>query len=64
MLHLVGTQQSILSNNKFVNTNVSGTTIQYIDFTRANHILQKNSFEGSGTVARNKYVVEEGNLFK
>jgi hypothetical protein len=64
IIHLTGTQQSILSNNKFIHSNPSGITIQYMDFTRANHTLQKNNFEASGTVLRNKYVLEEDNMVR
>lgn len=62
IIQLTGTQQSYLTNNSFIKTNPSGTLIQYIDYTRASHILQRNKFDASGNVVRNKYVVEENNI--
>ncbi len=62
MLQLIGTQQSLLSNNNFTKTNPSGILIRYIDYTRASHMLQKNIFSHSGTIVRNKYVVEENDI--
>jgi poly(beta-D-mannuronate) lyase len=63
LIQLTGVQQSDISSNQFIDCNESGGAtgklIHYIDFVRAHHTLQKNSFVHSGSVQANKFVTTD-----
>ena len=57
LLLLNGVQNSIVQNNIFNNCNPTNKTIEYKDEVRASHILLKNTFEKSGGIVKNEYVL-------
>ncbi len=58
LITLHGVQKSFFTNNSFTYSNGGKSLIKYIDEVRAMHILRDNKFISSGTVYKNKYVIE------
>ncbi len=56
LILLYGVQKSFIRNNVFNNCNPHQKIIEYKDEVRAAHMLTKNIFEQSGTIAENEYV--------
>ena len=56
---LNGVQKSIIQNNIFNNCNPTNKIIEYKDEVRAAHIILKNTFEKSGGVIKNEFVVNK-----
>lgn len=64
LITLTGVQVSNIFSNTFLACNSSGALITYKDIVRARHNLEKNSFTGSGSVVKNQFVTERGNVIK
>ena len=64
LLQLTGVQKTKIQNNSFNNCNFSASIISYKDVVRATHILKRNKFVHSGSVEKNAFVVDEGNLIQ
>ena len=58
LINLHGVQKSFIQNNVFNKSNAEGNLVRYIDEVRATHILKDNNFILSGTLQKNKYVIE------
>jgi hypothetical protein len=56
LIHLIGVQQSIVTDNRFSNSNTKNIVLQYNDTVRAKHDQKNNSFINAGTVTENKFV--------
>jgi poly(beta-D-mannuronate) lyase len=61
LIHLYGTQRSMLEKNNFKNCNPLKTLIQYDDQVRAVHLIKNNSISSSGTIISNKFVSSTNN---
>jgi poly(beta-D-mannuronate) lyase len=61
LIHLFGTQRSMLEKNNFKNCNPLKTLIQYEDLVRAVHHIKNNSISSSGTIISNKFVSSTNN---
>jgi poly(beta-D-mannuronate) lyase len=61
LIHLFGTQRSMLEKNNFKNCNPLKTLIQYEDLVRAVHLIKNNSISSSGTIISNKFVSSTNN---
>lgn len=61
LLKLTGIQKTNISNNQFLNSNRNKQVIYFKDKVRANHILQNNVLQSSGTMEVNEYVKQYGN---
>ncbi len=57
LIHLLGVQQSVFSDNHFDHSNANKIAIQYNDNVRAKHEQQNNVFLNSGSVIENKFVI-------
>ncbi|MDB5203406.1 MAG: TonB-dependent receptor [Ferruginibacter sp.] len=62
LVYFSGVQQSISSNNLFINSNKAGTTIKYADRLRADHLMENNSSYFSGTAEKNQFVKDINNI--
>ncbi|HEY0679879.1 MAG TPA: polysaccharide lyase 6 family protein [Chitinophagaceae bacterium] len=60
-ISLTGVQKTQITNNTFRNCFKGKPLIAYKDIVRADHLLQKNIFSGSGEVRKNKFVRERSN---
>ncbi len=64
LIHLYGTQISLLENNSFNNSNTSKTLIRYEDIVRSVHRLKNNLFTTSGKNELNEFVENKDNVAK
>ncbi len=64
LIHLFGTQRSLIEKNNFTNCNTGKTLIQYEDLVRSVHLLRNNSFVKSGIIAGNKFVSNTNNTIR
>jgi len=64
LIHLFGTQRSIIEMNKFTNSNTGKTLIQYEDLVRAIHLFKNNKMIRSGIVTINKFVSSDNNMIQ
>jgi poly(beta-D-mannuronate) lyase len=64
LIHLFGTQRSMLEKNNFKNCNPLKTLIQYDDLVRAVHHIKNNSISSSGTIISNKFVSSTNNTIQ
>ncbi|TMI61494.1 MAG: DUF4957 domain-containing protein [Bacteroidetes bacterium] len=62
LIHLYGTQYSLLEKNSFSNSNIGKSLIVYEDAVRAAHSIRNNSLTNSGKIVTNKYVKEKNNI--
>ena len=58
LINLFGVQVSTITHNEFKNCNPNKTIISYGDNVRARHLLENNSFTNSGTIKKDKFVVD------
>ena len=56
LIHLIGVQQSLITNNRFSDSNTKNILLQYNDIVRAKHDQKNNSFINAGTIIENKFV--------
>ena len=61
LIHLYGTQYSLLEKNIFSNSNTGKSLIVYEDAVRANHLIRNNSITNSGRIVANKFVASKNN---
>jgi len=61
LLSLNGTQQSLITRNRFTDCNSKQITILYQDAIRAVHLFSNNFFTNCGAVFPNKYVQSRNN---
>ena len=59
LINLFGVQISNIYLNKFINSNPNKTIISYGDNVRARHLLEHNTFTNSGTIKKDKFVVDK-----
>ncbi len=59
LITLHGVQKSFVKNNTFTNSNGGKSLIKYTDEVRAVHVLQNNKSISSGTIQKNKNIIEE-----
>jgi poly(beta-D-mannuronate) lyase len=64
LVHLFGTQRSMIEKNNFKNCNPLKTLIQYDDLVKAVHLIKNNSIFGSGAIISNKYVSSTNNTIQ
>lgn len=63
-IQLTGVQKTRLINNKFKDCYANKTLFVYKDIVRADHLLEKNLFESSGSIEANEFVKTNENLIK
>jgi hypothetical protein len=56
LIHLVGVQHSIVTDNQFSHSNTNNIALQYDDTVRAKHDQKNNSLVNTGTIKENKFV--------
>ena len=59
LIKLFGVQISNIYLNTFINSNPNKTLISYGDNVRARHLLENNTFTNSGTIKKDKFVVDK-----
>ncbi len=57
LIRLYGVQESMVSNNSFVNSNQLAPVIVYEDKVRADHQQKNNTLTNSGPIVENKFVI-------
>jgi poly(beta-D-mannuronate) lyase len=63
-VQLTGVQKTRFINNTFSNCVTGGTLFSYKDIVRADHLLQKNDIESSGSIQSNAFVTARENSIK
>lgn len=56
LLAFRGVQFTTIAKNSFMNCNKDKTLIEYVDWVRAQHLLNNNSIVNSGAIQKNEYV--------
>ncbi|MEO7263757.1 MAG: hypothetical protein ABIW38_02540, partial [Ferruginibacter sp.] len=64
IIHLFGTQYSLIEHNIFINSNKDKLSISFEDNVRAAHTLKGNTFQSSGGIMENKFVEAKANVVK
>ena len=62
LITLTGVQVSRFTSNIFTASNTTAALIHFKDIVRAKHLLEKNRFDHSGSIEKNQFVVEKGNI--
>jgi poly(beta-D-mannuronate) lyase len=57
-IYLFGTQNSWITNNTISNVNSGKQLVVYEDAVKAKHIIENNTIKASGSITKNKYVLE------
>lgn len=63
-IQLTGVQKTRFINNTFKECYANGTLFVYKDIVRADHLLEKNIIESSGSIQSNDFVKTKQNLIK
>ena len=58
LINLFGTQNSWITNNTISNANNGKQLVIYEDVVKAKHIIENNNIKASGSITKNKYVLE------
>lgn len=64
LIHLYGTQVSVITNNNFTSCNSGKALILFEDIVRAAHIFRSNTVFNSGKVVEDQFVVSMENVVK
>ena len=64
LVDLTGVQKTKLTGNTFTNCATGATLIQYRDVVRARHFIAKNILLNSGSINKNEFVKDYGNVVK
>lgn len=56
LIHLYGTQRSVISNNEFSSCNKGHSLMLFEDIVRARHQVQNNTINQSGKIVENEFV--------
>ncbi|HYF33190.1 MAG TPA: polysaccharide lyase 6 family protein [Chitinophagaceae bacterium] len=64
LIQLTGVQKTQFTGNDFRDCQPNGKLFIFKDIVRADHVLQKNSFKGSGEIQANGFVKSEGNTMR
>lgn len=59
LISLYGVQKTLLEKNQFSNCNPGMILVTYEDVVRALHRLKNNQFSNTGSIKKNKYVLED-----
>lgn len=62
LITLTGVQVSHFVSNIFTSSNKTGSLFNFKDIVRAKHLIEKNVFDHSGSITKNQFVVEKGNV--
>jgi poly(beta-D-mannuronate) lyase len=62
LVDLTGVQKTKISANTFTNCASGSTLIQYKDVVRARHFIAKNVLVNSGSINKNQFVTDLGNM--
>ena len=58
LINLFGTQNSWITNNTISNANSGKQLVIYEDVVKAKHIIENNTIKASGSITKNKYVLQ------
>ena len=62
LITLTGVQVSQFVSNIFTSSNSNGSLFYFKDIVRAKHLVEKNVFDRSGSITKNQFVAEKGNV--